>query len=183
MRAGKRFQGEICLKRFPKIVNAPAPRVKLPLVVHLPLRPHRASWITVGLPFSFVGSMVFFGLMMLHIRHGTPDLSQALLFDLVLHGVLFLATREELEFDPSGIQRLAGMRRQYIAYADIQSVELRRVGAQPAVLWLNLSDGKQPVRIRFGFYRPDEGLKMLQVLREYAAQSQWDEVATSYGVG
>ncbi len=152
-------------------------------MVHLPLRPHRASWITVGLPFILVASAVLYALMLLHTRHGVANLLSALIFDLALHGAVFLATREELEFNSPGIERLAGVRRQHIAYADIQSVELRRVGAQPAVLWLNLSNGEQPVRIRFGFYRPDEGLKMLQVLRQYAAQSQWDEAATSYGVG
>jgi len=126
---------------------------------------------------------VLFALMLFHIRHGVADLSLALTFDLALHGVLFLATHEKLEFDSSGIERLGGMRRGCIAYAEVQSVQLRRVGAQPPVLWLNLSGGKQPVRIRFSFYRPGEELKMLQVLREYAAHSQWDEAATSYGVG
>lgn len=127
--------------------------------------------------------MVFFALTFLHSRLGVLNLSVALICDLTLHGALFLATHEELEFNSSGIERLAGVRRQHIAYADIQSVELRRVRAEPPVLWLNLSDGKQPVKIRFGFYRLDEGLKMLQVLRQYAACSQWDEAATSYGVG
>ena len=182
MRAGKMLQGEICLKRFPKIVNVPAPRVKLRLVVHLPLRPHRASWIVVGLPFILVASAVLYALMLLHTRHGVANLSPALIFDLALHGAVFLATREELEFNSSGIERLAGVRRQHIAYADIQSVELRRVRAEPPVLWLNLSNGKQPVKIRFSSYKSGEGLKMLQVLREYATRSQWDEAATSYNV-
>lgn len=183
MLAGKMFQGEICLKRFPKIVNVPAPRVKLRLVVHLPLRPHRASWIVVGLPCILVASAVLYALMLLHTRHGVANSSLALIFDLALHGAVFLATREELEFNPSGIERLAGVRRGYIAYSEVQSVQLRRVEAQPPVLWLNLSDGKQPVKIRFDFYKPGEGLRMLQVLREHAARAQWDESATSYGVG
>ncbi len=102
------------------------------------------------------------------------------LFDLVLHVALFLALREDLRFGPSGIERLAGVRRQHIEYGAVREVELRSGKHQrdAPFLYLHTSVQRVPMRVRFDFYESGEGLKMLRILREHAPDARWNEDAT-----
>lgn len=110
-------------------------------------------------------------------HHKQTDLAKVLCFDGLLHGALFLTIHEELRFDPQGIERVAGVRRHRIEYQAIRGVEISRTGAEQPVLLIDASPDA-PLKIRFDFYAPGEGQKMLRVLREHAPQASWSEAAT-----